>query len=188
MIIAISGWERSYKTGLGALLATNPDEFNTEFHKYNITRGVGNLHLFKTAYPWMYLPSKELVDCIREANLNAVRDTLFFIDEADSVYNPRDYTAKEQTKNLKGIGQHAKMGNVYIYTFQRGKPEDSLLGVDKILRSNTRIDIEIDYFDIEQNYLIYTLKNYMYKCLPTQGVIPDLDKFFENWDTREPVV
>lgn len=188
MIIGISGWERSYKTGLAALLATNPAEFNSESQAYNIKQGFGNLHLFKTPYPWTYLKSAELVNCIREANSNKVRDTLFFIDEADSVYNPRDYTSKEQTRNLKHLGQHAKMGNIYIYTFQRGRPDDVLLGVDKILRSNTRIDIEIDDFNRNEKYLIYTLKNYMYDAEPIQGAIGNLDKHFVNWDTLQPVV
>lgn len=188
MIIGISGWERSYKTGLASYLATNPEELNTEFQEYHITQGFGNLHLFKTSYPWHYLKSDDLVSCIRLSIGNHVKDTMFLIDEADGVYNPRDYVNKEQTRNLKGIGQHAKMGNIFIYTYQRGRPEDALLGVDKILRSNTRIDIEIDLFDKESNSLVYTLKNYMVESEPKQGVLTNLNDYYGNWDTLEPVV
>lgn len=194
MIVGISSWERMLKTGLAAILATHPDEFNSYIQYYYIKQGFGNLHLFKTTYPWTYLSSQELVDCIREANENHVRDTLFLIDEADSVYNPRDYTRKEQTDNLKGLGQHAKMGNIYIYTYQRGRPEDALLGVDKMMRSLTRLDIEIDYIDRISKYIIYTVKNYMIPppegetVYETKHILSDIDKYYGYWNYLEPVL
>jgi len=188
MIVGISGWERMFKTGLASLLATYPEELNSEVQNYNIKQGFGNLHLFKTRYPWHYQISSDLVTTIREANRNFITNTLFLIDEADGVYNPRDYTSKEQTRNLKGLGQHAKMGNIYIYTFQRGRPEDALLGVDKILRSNTRVDIEIDTFSKQGEFLIYTLRNYMNKLPPTQGIIENLSEHFNIFNTLEPVI
>lgn len=175
-------------------MATNPyDIYNLTYCEkcdYDIKQGFGNLSLFRTPYPYTRLTSRELVDCIREANENFVQNTLFFIDEAEEVYHPRNYTSKEQTANLKGIGQHAKMDNIYIYTFQRGKPEDVLLGVDKMLRANTKIDIEIQYYFEEQDFLIYDITNYMFKGLdkPIPGILDGLRSYYPNWNTLEPVV
>lgn len=190
MIIGIGGWERCFKTGLGAVLATYPEEFNIPgYRKYNIKQGFGNLHLFKTPYPWEYLETKDLVETIRRANENKVTDTLFFIDEADQVYNPRDFKSQEQTKNLKGIGQHAKLGNVYIYTYQLGQPDDMLLGVDKILRSNTRLEFEMRYLNFTEEYVIYRLKNRMLPDAPeSTGLITDISKYYDLWNYQEPVI
>jgi len=190
MIIGIGGWERSLKTGLGAILATHPEEFNMPgMQTYDIKQGFGNLHLFKTPYPWHYQESKELVVTIRETAEKHLKNTLFLIDEADDVYNPRNYDSKQQIRNLRGIGQHAKLGNVYIYTYQLGQPEDVLLGVDKILRSNTRIEFEMRYYDREKHYALYKLYNRLAPDIPVQdGVIENVDQYYAYWNTNEPVV
>lgn len=203
MIIGIGGWERCLKTGLASILAIAIGQKNlsinmkdllslvflTGMQKYDIKKGFGNLNLNGTTYPWNYQDNKELVETIRLANENHINDTLFLIDEADSVYNPRDYDRKQQTANLKGIGQHAKMGNIYIYTYQLGQPEDTLLGVDKILRSNTRIEFEMRYYDSEEHYAIFKLKNRLIPDMPLiNGVIECVDKYYPCWDHKEPVV
>ncbi len=190
MIVGIGGWERCGKTMLAAILASNPSELNiTGFQEYRIERGYGNLHLYGTPYPWIYLSSAGLVSTIRETNDKNITNALFLIDEADSVYNPRDYTSKEQTRNLKGIGQHAKMGNVFIYTYQLGQPDDVLLGVDKILRSNTRIEFEMRHYNKANDFVVFNLKNRLVPDSPViPGVIRDVSRFFILWDHKEPVV
>lgn len=190
MIIGIGGWERCLKTGMAAILATHPEELNMPgFQEYHIEQGFGNLHLFKTKYPWHYQSNSELVRTIKRAAEMKIKNTLFFIDEADQVFNPRNYTSKEQTDNLKGLGQHAKLGDIYVYTYQLGQPEDQLLGVDKILRSLTRVDLEMRYFDIETNSALYKLRNRLLPDLPDyEGVITHIEKYFGYWDHKEPVV
>ncbi len=190
MIIGIGGWERCLKTGFAAILATELWRLNELGpQQYDIKQGFGNLHLYETTYPWVYQENAELVETIRLANKNHIKDTLFLIDEAEQVYNPRDYDRKEQTANLKGIGQHAKMGNIYIYTYQLGQPEDVLLGVDKILRSNTRIEYEMRYYDFYQHIGIYKFKNRLIPDMPTLTMaIENCDQFYKYWDTKEPVV
>lgn len=190
MIIGIGGWERCLKTGMAAILAAHPDEFNIPgFQDYNIKRGFGNLHLYNLPYPWHYQTSGKLVQTIKASADHHLTDTLFIIDEADQVYNPRNYTSKEQTANLKGIGQHAKLGNVYIYTYQLGKPEDVLLGVDKILRSNTRIEFEMRYYDIETQVVLFRIINRLLPDIePYDSYLTNVDKYYKYWNHKEPVI
>lgn len=190
MIIGICGWTRSFKTGMGAVLATHPENFNELSPiKYGIKQGFGNLNLYKTPYPWTYLETSQLIEKIKFANQNHIRNTLFFIDEADQVYNPRDYTLKQQTENLKGIGQHDKMGNVYIVTYQLGDPDDPLLGVDKILRSNMRVRMELELYDPFGDFAIYNLENRNYRNIPNiRGVVEGVSKYFGYWDHLQPVI
>lgn len=190
MIIGIGGWERCFKTGLGAMIATQGiyNEFGGGI-KYNIKQGFGNLSLFETPFPWTYLKNRDLVDRIRLTNEEHITDTLFFIDEADEVFNPRNYSMRDQISNLKGIGQHSKLRNVYVYTYQLGQPDDGLLGVDKILRSNTRIEFEMRLFDPESCSAIYHMKSYMLPGLPViEGVLTNLDQYFKYWNTLQPVI
>lgn len=190
MIIGIGGWERCMKTGLGAILASNPQEFNIDgFQEYNIREGYGNLHLPLTPYKWNYLNNEKLKLKIKEIHDKGIKDVLIFIDEVEEVFNNRDYSNPQQKATLKGIGQHAKMGRVYIYTYQMGQPEDALLGPDKILRSNTRLEFEMRNYNKKGNYAEYKLKN---RLLPdiddVEGIIGNVSEYFKLWDHKEPVV
>lgn len=190
MIIGIGGWERCLKTGLGAILATEPEHFNMPgLQEYHIKQGFGNLHLFKTPYPWNHLNSNDLKTFIRKMNTEHTTNTLIFIDEADQVFNPRFFKSQEQIETLQGIGQHAKLGNVIIYTYQLGQPDDTLLGVDKILRSNTRIEFEMRHYDRTNDYAIFKLANRLLPDIPViESVIPNISRFFSYWDHLEAVV
>ena len=188
MIISISGWERQFKTGLAAVLATHPGELDTDFQKYDIKQGFGNLHLYKTGYPWHYCTSDELKAELRKMSAEGITNTLYFVDEADNVFPARDYGDQEQKAILKKMTQHGKLGNIIIYTFQQGDPEDPLLGVDKILRSLTRVFVVIDNFDPDRWYLTYTIRNYLRNTKPHKGIIRNLDKYLGYWNHLEPVV
>lgn len=190
MIIGIGGYDRCLKTGLGAILCSEPEKFNEySLTKYNIKRGYGNLHLYNMPFPWYYMTSQQLVRFIREVPRNNIENSIFFIDEADQVYNPRDYASKEQTLNLKCIGQHAKMKNIFIYTYQKGQPDDELKGVDKILRSNTRLDFEMRYYDPEDDYAILHGENrHFYKTIYYDSIIDNVSQYFHLWNTNERVI
>lgn len=190
MIIGFGGWERCLKTGFAAILASHPEEFNIEgMQTYDIKNGYGNLHLFKTPYPWHYMRSFQLINFIRNIPQKHITDSLIFIDEADEVFNPRNYGSKDQTECLKHIGQHAKMGNIFLYTYQKGQPDDQLLGVDKILRSNTRIDFELRHYNIKEDYAIYKIESRLTpETQIIEGVLENVSQYFEYWNTKEPVI
>lgn len=190
MITGIGGWERCGKTLLAAILATETKQLNfPNMQQYNIEQGFGNLHLFKTPYPWTYLDNVHLKMKIREIHEKQIRNVLILIDEVEDVFNNRDYNNPEQKRTLKGLGQHAKMGRHIIYTYQMGQPEDALLGPDKILRSNTRLEFEMRYYDIKEHFAMYHLKNRLgYNIPESDGVIKNVTKYFDYYDTNECVV
>lgn len=188
MIAKVSGWERSYKTGLAAYLATHPEELNTSYEVYNIKQGFGNLHLFKTPYPWHYRTSAGLIKELERMPRDRVTDTLYLIDEVDDVFPARDYNVAEQKQVIRKLSQHGKLGNIILHTYQEGDPDDPLLGPDRILRSLTRVRITIDYFSRENWYLIYRLKDLRRKSPERKLIMKNLDRYLDYWDTTEPVI
>ncbi len=171
---------------MGAILACDPSQFNSHIQDYNIEQGYGNLHITGTPYEWNYLPNIELVSVIREMATRPYKNTLFFIDEADEVYPPRGYTNEQQTKNLKGIGQHDKLGCIVIYTYQKGKPDDALKGVDKIMRSNTQVDIEMPGYNRYTDKAIYIVENRLAPGIPiVEKALNNVSEHFGKWDSWE---
>lgn len=187
MIIGISGWQRSFKTGLGAILATY------ELDKYEIKQGYGNLTLTKLPYPYMKLTSRELITRLFQAFNKGEKHLMFFIDEAHRILNPRAWKDwdKEDTFSLAGIYQDDKLFTVIIYTFHRGYEDEPLLGVDKMVRGSTGVSIEIDTHerDILQNdCIVYTIKNRAEGLPSFQGCVEKVSQYFDLFLTREPVV
>lgn len=189
MICAAGGWPRCYKTGLAAWLCCHPEFFNTEKQQYHIKAGYGNTHVFKTPYPWNYLTKAQLKLKIREIHQKQIEDVLIFTDEVEDMFPNRDYNNPEQKKTLEGIGQHDKCGRIWIYTYQMGRPDDGLLGPDKILRANTQIEFEMRYFNASVPYADYILRSFITPDFePVEGRLGPDDIDYSLWNTKEKVV
>ena len=182
MIIGISGPERSFKDGLGSIIATEP-EFD-----YPIYQGFGNMHLFKTPYPWTYLPTSQLLVLLGNHIRQGKKNTLFYISEADRFLSPRRYNDDKQITSLTGIWQGEKMENVLIYNFHPGDPDEPLHGVDLLLRSSTSIKIRIIRFYKEFWTLHFELKNIMLGLEPVECMLNELHKYTSYWNHKEPIV
>jgi len=182
MIIGISGPERSFKDGLGSIIATEPD------FSYPIKQGYGNMHLFKTQYPWNYMPTAQLLAYMARYIQEGRKNSLFYISEADRFLNPRFYKDTRQIAALTGIWQGEKMENVFIYNFHPGDPLEPLLGVDLLLRSSTSIKIKILGFYRSIWSLHFELRNVMLLLPSEERFISGLDKYLEYWDHKEPIV
>lgn len=185
-----------YKTGLGALFATRLDifrdkvlKFSPELMDFEIEQGIGNLHLFKTTYPWNYKTNEEFKEEVKRMPVDSVSNTLYLCDEADDVFPARDYGEKKQKDTLRRISRHGKLDDIFIYTFQEGDPLEPLLGVDRILRGLTRVKIIIERFDKKTWTIVFTVKNYLVPGIrPYKDYIRGLDQYLEYWDTKEPVI
>lgn len=182
MIVGISGWQRTFKTGMGALLSAYP----SEVVEYPILKGVGNLHV-NTPYNWEYLRSAELKKRITESVHRFERNMLYFVDEADRVFPPRTWKDPDQIMALTGIWQDEKMQNLFIYTFHKGRPDDTLLGVDKLLRASTMIEIEIIAIDKVAWTIAYEVRDWL-NGRSWQAVLSGIDKYFSLWNHEEPVI
>jgi len=188
MIIGISGWQRSFKTGLGSAIA------KYELEEYNLQAGYGNLTLLSMPYPYTKLTSRALMNELFSTFNKGLEHKMFFIDEAHRILNPRlwkDWT-KEDTMSLAGIYQDDKLDNVIIYTFHPGKPGDELLGVDKLLRAATYLEIDIlsdQKLILHSDAIIYRLKRYfMNEIVTVDKVLENVSKYFNLYLTKEPVV
>ncbi len=188
MIIGISGWQRSFKTGLGSVIA------KYELDEYKVVQGYGNLTLLSMPYPYQKLTSRELMTQLFRTFDHGEEHRLFFIDEAHRILNPRlwkDWT-KQDTMSLAGIYQDDKLDNIIIYTYHPGKPGDELLGVDKMLRAATFLEIEIlsDQKLIKNNNaIIYrVIKYFMHDKLVIDKVLENVSQHFNLFLTKEPVV
>lgn len=183
MIIGISGWQRAGKTLLGVYLA----------HRLSsILSGFGNLTIHGLNYQYHYMESKLLLKRLFHAFNCADRDTMFYIDEAHRILNHRLWSTwtKEDTFSLAGIFQDDKLSNVIIYTFHPGKPGDELLGVDKLVRACTYIDINIvtdKNYIIRNNSLVYELNDHQ-TGTKRKHELKNVQEYFSLYDTFQPVV
>jgi len=187
LIISISGWQRSGKDLVGAILA------KYELTDYKIEQGYGNCSLYNMPYPYEKMTSRQLLDRIFYTFNNGEEHKMFLISEAHRILNPRMWKqwTKEDTYNLAGIFQDDKQDNVIIYNFHPGKPGDDLLGVDKMVRAATFFEIEIltdKQFVIEHDAIMLQATRYfMNQKVVTKSVIEDVSQYFSLFDTKEPV-
>ena len=188
MIIGISGWQRSFKTGLGSAIA------KYELRDYNIQSGYGNLTLLTMPYDYTKLNSRPLMNKLFETFDQGLENRMFFIDEAHRILNPRlwkDWT-KQDTMSLAGIYQDDKLNNVILYTYHPGKPGEELLGVDKMLRAATFLEIEIlsdQKLIISHDAIVYRLiKYFMNEKVVIDKVLENVSQYFHLFLTKEPVV
>ena len=188
MIIGISGWQRSFKTGLGSAIA------KYELEDFDIKAGFGNLTLLGMPYPYRKLTSRLLINEIFKTFDQGLENRMFFIDEAHRILNPRLWKewTKQDTMSLAGIYQDDKLDNVLIYTYHPGKPGDELLGVDKLLRAATYLEIEIlsnERLIINNNAVIYRITRYfMNEKLVVDKVLENVSRFFGLYLTKEAIV
>lgn len=185
MIVGISGRQRCFKTGLGAVIAC------FELGKYEIVNGFGNLTLEKVPYSYSKLRSRELITRMFQAFNTGEEHLMFFVDEAHRILNPRMWKDwnKDDTFSLAGIFQDDKLSTVIIYTFHSGYEDEPLLGVDKMLRGATSVLINIESSErdvVESDAIIYYVKNRAIGA-EYRSVLDKVSTYFNLFKTREPV-
>lgn len=154
MIYGIGAWQRSFKSGLSAVIC-----------KYDIPRQIRkraeilkipgmvkeiqccytNMDLYDMPFDVVVMDSKSLLKRMFQAYDRGEKGLIFNFDEAHKILNPRlwDKREKEETVSLAGIFQDDKLCTHLVYNFHNGFKDDELLGVDKYIRASTGKKIEI---------------------------------------------
>lgn len=176
MIIGISGWQKTFKTGFGRAMM---DEIIALGHT---EQAFGNLDIFGLTIPYTYRKSIDLLADIKKCVSEKVTNTLYFIDGADMVIPHRFWKDKEQTITLTGIWEDEKLWNDFIYTYHRG------LGVDKILRLATGIEIKITAIGREEEVVIYTKEDWRFGEKTVGLILRNIGQYYDKYNYRQPVI
>lgn len=89
--------------------------------------------------------SVEMLDKMtQQINIGKTR-MLYYISEAHRVLNPLLFSKRkaQETFDIAGIFQDDKLESYIIYNCHNGNTEETLLGVDKMLRGGTNLYIDI---------------------------------------------
>lgn len=183
MIILISGPERSFKDGLGAIIASDTSNF-----EYPINRGFGNCHLYKTPYPWTCMPTYKLLKLMNDYVEHGGKNSLFYISEADRFLPARGYKNQKQTDSLTGSWQGERRQTVLIANYHPGDPEEPITGVDLILRAAASIKIKIEQRWRPGTSVRYLLRNVMYNLPEVEKQLINPEKYFGLWDSEEQII
>lgn len=197
MIIDIKSWTRAGKTLFGIYTAKYITQDRTnilDLERYHINQGYGNLTIHGLPYPYQRLDSRSLALLLFK-NLDKGRENvLYFIDEAHRIFNPRlwKYWTGKQTYEMSGIYQDEKLDNIIILTTHAGSEKDELLGVDKIIRSNIGMLLEItsrrthiELLDLIQ--VKYTDLSENKYDEPIEFILSGVSSYFSDFITKEPI-
>lgn len=194
MIISIDGWQRSGKNILGTVMCRDKWWNDLSPREIEIEVGVGNTTLLGMPFPYEKKKSREVLDEVFRAFNEGLENRLFFIDEAHRILNARLWKdwSKEDTFSLAGIFQDDKLNNVIIYSYHPGKPDEELLGVDKMIRGATYNKFSIltdEDMIIREDMLVYEQEMWiMRKKIVTYGVLEKVSRYFSLFNTKEPVI
>lgn len=177
MIVSIRQFQDKGKTALavGTILEL------CARHGYDYDEVVANLHL---KFP---VPEDRQPHCLNNIQMRqyvkamvtqGLKHKIVLLDEADRLFPARFWQQRGQTDALIGLWQDYKLFNYVIWTAHEGT------GVDIVLREVTQIELEPDYYELEDciPFVIYNGMDGLVDDDCLLNVSKNVFPYYDRWE------